>query len=148
MWRKKKQPTPRAEKHIEEWSKVGGCQKSVKTGRKKRREESSRRRDTYQKEKQEKTLDEEENTWSGLEPLNNNNINCMLEGRSTAASPQSRKKRNSIFSILNAHIYWLQSSPWHRLWFFFSFAWWPETFLLAILPIGRRTAAIDPHLLV
>lgn len=115
----KKQPTLRAEKHIEERSKVGACQKSEKTGRKKKREESSRRRDTYQKEKKEKTLDEEEDTWSGLEPLNNNNINFMLEGRSTAASPQSIKKRNSISSILNAHIYWLQSSPWHRLWFFF-----------------------------
>lgn len=57
---KKNQPTPRGEKHIEERSKVGGCQKSERTGRKKKREESRRRRDTYQKEKKEKTLDEEE----------------------------------------------------------------------------------------
>lgn len=126
MWEKKTT-------HSESWETYRGEVKGRRLpeeweDREKEKKESRRRRDTYQKEKKEKALDEEEKAWSGLEPLNNNNIHFMLEGRSTAASPQSIKKRNSIFSILNAHFYWLQSSPWRRLWFFF--------FLL--LPDGQK----------
>lgn len=63
---KKNQPTPRAEKHIKERSKVGGCQKSAKTGRKKkkRREQKKKRHLSEGEEKRlmkKKRLDRDSN---------------------------------------------------------------------------------------